>query len=372
MGRGSVIARWLLAIGLLLFALPPLFRWSRVPQASAQAVEEVTAPTGTATVPGLGKLTVKARFADGARPEGAQCLILGRNRWRAQDEAWPWGAPTPGVTGKPEAPSVKGADGDWVIHDLCNGSWLVQVAGEGFAMGRADGYTVYVKRGNEGVGASWAEYTCVVGPGGEGDLAVELLRFGTVRGEVLSAENGRPVGKARVSIHSENGAHCSAQTDALGRYEATHVPAGRATIAASAEDFVTAYKSGVLLQERQERTVDFALARGGYISGRVALPPGGWEWRKLNGVLRASYEGQLPHGLGIPWHVMGEGGSLDGTFRVGPLATGTYRLELSLHPTKGAGGDGREWQGEVHGLAVEVGKETGDVVVEVEEVKRRR
>ncbi len=84
MGRGFLVARWLLAIGLPLFALPPLFRCFRVPQASAQAIEEVTAPADAAALPGLAKATVKARFADGSRPEGAECLILGDRRWRAQ------------------------------------------------------------------------------------------------------------------------------------------------------------------------------------------------------------------------------------------------------------------------------------------------
>jgi hypothetical protein len=118
----------------------------------------------------------------------------------------------------------------------------------------------------------------VTGQGnGTGD---QVAGTATIRGRVVSSENGTPVRRAQVRAQSgELRANRLASTDAQGRFEFKDLPAGRWNLTASKAGFMTlrygqrrAFEAGSPIEisdgQVMERA-DFTLPRGAAITGRV-------------------------------------------------------------------------------------------------------
>jgi carboxypeptidase family protein len=102
----------------------------------------------------------------------------------------------------------------------------------------------------------------------------------TIRGHVLAADTGQPLRKAQVrAVAGEMRENRLATTDADGKYEFKLLPAGRYNISASKGSYVglqygqqRPFEPGKPLEILDGQTVekvDFALPRGGVITGRI-------------------------------------------------------------------------------------------------------
>ncbi len=118
------------------------------------------------------------------------------------------------------------------------------------------------------------------------DTKVSKTATAVIRGRVTGADNGAPLRRAHVvlsaipaSISAGLPKTYSASTDNQGRYEFNELSAGRYTLIASKSSFVTlqygqrrAFESGKPIDVADGATlekVDFALPRGGVISGTI-------------------------------------------------------------------------------------------------------
>ncbi len=291
---------------------------------------------------GTAKIIVKARFRDGTKPVSAKCLLhicmLSQMRPPMARES----------EGRRIVPAVVGADGDWTIYNVPEGSWTVEVSGYDFA---------WTYEANQ---SGRIELTA----GEEKLVALTLLRGGSVSGRVVYADTAKPAsGNSVITVGL--GAKRRSTTDAEGHYIVRHVAPGRNRISAQAEGYVCGRSEEV--EVKDEATVvapDIQLRRGGWISGRVVRPKDA----PSDGTLRASIEphfhGEPPSDAVIATEWVREREDYNLHFRLGPLPPGSYTLEANLR----SGGKmiaGKHWRGEVKGIQVQVGKETGDVVIEV-------
>ncbi len=141
--------------------------------------------------------------------------------------------------------------------------------------------------------------------GGQGparDRAAEAAPQGTgvIAGRVLSADNGRPIKRARVAVTSP-GARVARSTvsDEQGRFRVGELVAGSYTIAASKAGFVDALYgqrrplqpgTPVALSDGQQvGNVDVRLLRGGVITGRILDEDGEPQARAMVSVVRYQY-----------------------------------------------------------------------------------
>jgi hypothetical protein len=121
----------------------------------------------------------------------------------------------------------------------------------------------------------------------------------TIEGRVLTADTGRPVTRARISVSGGGRGGRTATTDDQGRYRVADLGAGNYTVAASKTGFVDAVfgqrrplqpGTPVQLAEAQAVTgIDLRLTRGGVITGRVADEDGEPLARALITVQRYQY-----------------------------------------------------------------------------------
>jgi hypothetical protein len=103
---------------------------------------------------------------------------------------------------------------------------------------------------------------------------------GRLTGRVVAADTGRPIKRARVFISAAELPGRGMLTDDNGAFDFTALPAGRYTINASKSGYIQLsygqrrpLQAGTplqLLDGQQLKSVDFALPRGGVISGRVS------------------------------------------------------------------------------------------------------
>jgi hypothetical protein len=102
----------------------------------------------------------------------------------------------------------------------------------------------------------------------------------TLRGRVVAADTGQPLRKAQVRIFAaELRENRMATTDGDGKYEFKELPAGRYNVSASKGSYVAlqygqqrpfeAGKPVEILDRQTVEKVDFALPRGGVITGRI-------------------------------------------------------------------------------------------------------
>ena len=103
---------------------------------------------------------------------------------------------------------------------------------------------------------------------------------GRLSGRVVAADTGRPIKRARVFINAAEAGGRGALTDDAGAFDFTGLPAGRYTVNASKTGYIQLsygqrrpLQAGTpiqLLDGQQLKGIDFALPRGGVISGRVS------------------------------------------------------------------------------------------------------
>ena len=103
-----------------------------------------------------------------------------------------------------------------------------------------------------------------------------------IRGRVVAADGGQPLRKAQVrAFAADIRENRGTSTDGDGRFELKELPAGRYTVSASKGSFVSLqygqlrpFASGKPIELRDGETiekVDFALPRGGIVTGRVVV-----------------------------------------------------------------------------------------------------
>ncbi|MAB78093.1 MAG: hypothetical protein CMJ89_01960 [Planctomycetes bacterium] len=153
-----------------------------------------------------------------------------------------------------------GEDGTFLVPRLSTShTYMATAEGEGFA--------------------KWFKRSVKVGPGEykEFEIAVEL--GGTITGTVTD-QAGKPLPGISVSAQGGGGMwfgrdEVSAETDAGGRYEISCVPPGTNRVQVSADSWAEPEPRAIEIEEKEVISgIDFALARGKSISGRVMWPDG--------------------------------------------------------------------------------------------------
>src|SRR5499427_8088636 len=168
---------------------------------------------------------------------------------------------------------------------------------------------------------------------------------GRITGRVLAADNGRPVKRARVFISAaELPGGRGMLTDDNGAFDFSDLPAGRYTITASKNGFIQLsygqrrpLQAGTplqLLDGQQLRGLDFALPRGGVISGRVSDETGDGMPGVAVQVMRYAY--QQGNRQLVP---AGQAQTDDrGVYRVWGLNPGDYYVSAVARPDGFGGG----------------------------------
>jgi hypothetical protein len=170
---------------------------------------------------------------------------------------------------------------------------------------------------------------------------------GRIVGHVVAADTGRPVKRARVFLSAaELPGGRGMLTDDDGAFAFTELPAGRYSLNASKNGFIQLsygqrrpLQAGTPLQlsdGQQLRGVDFALPRGGVVSGRVSDENGDFMPGVTVAILRYQYQ-QGDRQL-VP---SGRAQTDDrGVYRVWGLNPGEYYISATA-PGENAGGRGR-------------------------------
>ncbi len=169
---------------------------------------------------------------------------------------------------------------------------------------------------------------------------------GRLAGRVVASDTGRPIKRARVFVNAaELPGGRGMLTDDSGAYEFTDLPAGRYAITASKSGYVQLsygqrrpLQAGTpvqLVEGQQLRGLDFALPRGGVISGRVSDESGEVMPGVVVSIMRYQYQ-QGDRRL-VP---AGQGQTDDrGVYRVWGLNPGDYYISAMPRPD-GFGGRG--------------------------------
>lgn len=297
-------------------------------------------------IPGTAKIIVTARFADGAKPLGAECRL--QTYYQAQ--------PRPGMRdsqGELVPPTVIGADGDWVIYNVPAGRWAVEVRGDDFAFTNEANLRqpVEVRAGEEKL------------------LTFTLLRGGTVSGRVLDIDSGKAIPgvivtarqPAQLGLPTDAASPWCDITDAEGRYTLRHVRPGEVAPVAQAEGYAPMRSERVQVEDEGAVTApDIRLRRGGWISGHVVRPEDVPQGHQLWGRVKPRFEGEHPRDVVFLYARVREDNNL--RFRLGPVPPGLYTVEANVDTGKLST---KRWHGEVKGIWVQVAKETRDVVIEV-------
>lgn len=227
--------------------------------------------------------------------------------------------------------------------------------------------------------ASLATISRAQAPGTPPRDAAMLQPRGTARivGRIVAADTGNPLNRARVGVSApEQRVQRELTTDADGRYEATELPAGRYNLIVSKPGYVTLeYGQSRPFQRGREIDlvsgqsldgVNFALPRGGVITGRVtdhngeALP--GIQLTALRYAFQPSGRRRL-QGAGFGGFTTNDLGE----FRIYGLMPGSYVVAAGAMPGMVSGPDqdglgttyfpGTASMDEAQSIAVEIGRE---------------
>jgi Carboxypeptidase regulatory-like domain len=183
--------------------------------------------------------------------------------------------------------------------------------------------------------------------------------FGTVKGRVVRADNGKAVGGATVSI-AGSGRRPAAKTDTRGYYTLRSVPVGKVTVFATADNqlLVTGGLPEMDLPDRAVARIEaIRLQPGGRISGSL---PG--EARQLDGSSSATVRCELKR---VPNTYVAAVLFADpnGAFRTRALRPGRYVVTVVVSsPPAGSPSARREKAVATTEVTVRAGMETKDVV----------
>jgi hypothetical protein len=283
-------------------------------------------------LPGLARIEVTARFADGSKSETLYC-----QRFE------PWLNKGTGVYGM-VVPTVLRGDSEFTVINITPGTWRYVMVGDDFAMEKSCWTVLDIKAGDDL------------------KLDVALHRGATVSGRVVRAEDGQPV--ARASIF---GTARVMSTDENGRYVLQHVPTDQPKVMVREGDYVPQLVEFAGVKDGEPFTApDIKLQRGGLIFGRVPLQP------EMSPDLR--WYGYVAPEMGEAeqylYRSMIEGD--DHRFRVGPVPAGTYTLKaMVLTPDLDSGDRRQRWEGSIENVRVEAGQELKDLEIPVTAAKAR-
>jgi hypothetical protein len=189
---------------------------------------------------------------------------------------------------------------------------------------------------------------------------------GRLTGRVVTGDSGRPIKRARVLVSAaELPGGRGMLTDDEGVFDFTDLPAGRYTITASKNGYIQLsygqrrpLQAGTplqLLDGQQLRGIDFALPRGGVISGRVSDEAGEGMPGVAVQVMRYAY--QQGNRQLVP---AGQGQSDDrGVYRVWGLNPGDYYVSAVSRPDNLGGGRGAAANGDFAGRSGRGGRGGG-------------
>jgi protocatechuate 3,4-dioxygenase beta subunit len=228
-------------------------------------------------------------------------------------------------------------------------------------------------------------------PGGNNNTAPPVPGTATLRGHVLAADTGLPLRKAQVRIMaSDIRENRLATTDADGRFEFTEVRAGRYTIQASKGSYVgLAYgqqrptdppRPLQILSNQTVEKIDFALPRGGVISGRIVDEYG----EPMSDVQIAPQQYQtmqgrrtlIPSGRQTTTDDMGE-------FRLFGIPPGQYYLSATWRPAGALNNEekiayapmyfpGTDNAAQAQRITVAVGQQISDIVMAMKPTRATR
>lgn len=209
------------------------------------------------------------------------------------------------------------------------------------------------------------------------DTKVPKTGTGVIKGRLTGADNGAPLRRARLVLSAPGLERpLYATTDAQGRYEFTELPAGRYTLIASKSSYVTlqygqrrAFESGKPIELADAATlekVDFALPRGGVISGVVvddlAEPVAGLRVTAMRSRYEEGKRKLVAIGRSVETNDLGQ-------YRLYGLQPGTYFV--GTQPTPGPSVDGYPFApayypgtlnaAEAQRVSVGIGQERGGV-----------
>lgn len=184
-----------------------------------------------------------------------------------------------------------------------------------------------------------------------------------IRGQVLAADTGAPLRRAQIRVMSQTpgGGASMAQTDAQGRFEVVQLAAGRYTVMASRSGYVSMQfgqrapnQPGTPIEIADGQQMDklnFVLARGGAISGRIVDDFGEPVSSVQVTVQRYAYMGGVRRLVGA-----GSEGGMDrtddlGQFRIHSLPPGEYYLSATLRTMEFMGSNMTAMPGTSEGFA---------------------
>lgn len=168
-----------------------------------------------------------------------------------------------------------------------------------------------------------------------------------VSGRVVAADTGRPLRLASVTLMAQPSKVVRITlTDAQGRYEFTSVAAGRYGLTASKEGYVFVSDNpfsggrGVEILDGQNEEVDFSLARGSVITGRITdefgEPVAGVTVQAARYQFRPSGERQLMMGSSGNYY-MPSSTNDRGEFRIFGLRPGSYYVSARAEASDAVG-----------------------------------
>jgi hypothetical protein len=168
------------------------------------------------------------------------------------------------------------------------------------------------------VTAQAAGYSRAMAPAGDAALVLALSRADRVLLGRVSGDDGEPLAGARVEVLSRGGqAAWSTRSDEDGQYRLEGLPAGELWAEASQPGRLAEVRP--LHRSFAEIRLDFTLAAGSLVSGRLISPRGEPLAAVSLSALRSASEEPRP---------LGTTGA-DGAFEIGPLAAGKHRLLLA-------------------------------------------
>jgi protocatechuate 3,4-dioxygenase beta subunit len=274
---------------------------------------DITAPADDVelTAKGVGGIAGRVQEAESGLPVSdfaVACRPDARGGVRFVFGAGPGGRP-----GEPQ--SFHADDGAFVLEDVPAGRWMVEVTAEGFQPGTAAGVVVEEGQRVEGV-------------------EISLSTGGTIGGQVVESQSGRPILDATVRAELSGGGRQvrmpllmgrganEATTDAEGHYEISGLAPGTWTVTASHPEWS---ESTVTVELGDApATADLRLGQGAAIGGVVlaaSRPVGGAEV-----LLSEAGEAGFRAFGGGQTGLTGD----DGRFRFERLSPGRYTLSATL------------------------------------------